>query len=102
MRNAFHNTINIQQPELALYEEKAKKQDELILDIFKERADQWLTPFQVEAIVRFKTGKNYPITSIRRSITNMTKRGDLLKSCEASKKGIYNMPNHCWTFNRVA
>jgi len=98
--NAFHNTLHLSQPELSLFEEKAIKQDDQILSIYKDREGKWYTPYEIQSILKGKTGKDIPITSCRRSISNLCKAGELLKSCKAVGMGIYGVKNHLWTFNR--
>jgi len=93
----FHNSINIQQPELELYREKAKKQNDMILELFEKRAGKWLTPFHVQSILKASTGRDIPITSVRRGISDLCKEGKLLKSVGATVKGAYNVANHVWT-----
>jgi hypothetical protein len=100
MHKHFHNTIQLTQPELDLFEEKAGNQDKQILDIFKERDGQWLTPFHIHSILKAKTGKDIPITSVRRAITYLCKSQEILKSVDATRKGAYGVKNHTWTLNR--
>lgn len=102
--NHFFNTINASQQELPLFEAKAEKQEALVLSIFQEKKGHWMTPPYVHAIVKAKTGKDVPLTSVRRAISVLTK-GDkdkgieptLIKSGLAVSKGLYGVPNHAWT-----
>jgi hypothetical protein len=93
----FHNSIGLVQPELQLFNQKAENQEEVILQIFKDRPEKWLTPFHIQSIYKVNTGVDVPITSIRRGITNLCKSGKILKSNSASGKGVYGVKNHVWT-----
>ncbi|MCH2199889.1 MAG: hypothetical protein MK081_14010 [Flavobacteriales bacterium] len=70
--------------------EQATKQDAMILDEFKKRPEQLLSPWDVTDILG-----NIPITSVRRSFNTLTKRGELCKT-EVQKKGPYGRPSYCW------
>lgn len=98
------NTTNLVNPELGLYEEKAKSLSVLITQIFKERPSEWLTPHHVLSIVKLKTGRDYTITGVRARMTTLSQgeKPILLKSAKATMKGVYNMRNHCWTLNKAA
>ena len=91
----------MQQPELAFYEAKAKNQDAKIIEIFEKLTGKWATPFHIQSMYKASTGIDIPITSVRRSISNLTKEGKLLKSSLATVKGAYNMRNHTWTISPV-
>lgn len=68
----------------------AGKQNDIVLDIF-ERYQRALSPSEVYAVFP----KRVPITSIRRSITNLTKLGFLEKT-DIMKVGIYGKREHYW------
>jgi len=89
----FHNTVNLEGEQLAKAEDSAKNQDEIILKFFEKNIG-WFTPYQVwKAIFTERP----PLTSIRRSITTLTKNGKLQKS-EATvvKDGGFGVPSHGW------
>lgn len=96
MQLSFHNSISLQEEELTAADENAKSQEEEILSIFKQFNGVGLTPFMVQDILEQK-GKSWPITSIRRAISNLSNRKLLIKSLEANAKGIYRVKNHRWT-----
>lgn len=98
MQHSFFNTIQLSAPELVAEEEKAKAQEQLVESIF-QFVDAPMTPFDVQRILLVKKGKDFPITSIRRAITVLTKKGKLNK-CNVFKKGDYGTKNHLWVINR--
>lgn len=90
--NSFHNSLPVRDVEtLEKYEEKAKNQDGLILEFFKSNPNNSFTPARVFEIFDQK----YPITSIRRAITNLTKAGKLELTGE-TRKGLYGRENNTW------
>lgn len=92
MRN-FYNTTGLKGFDLFRSQEKAKKQDDIILQILREDGEE-MTPFEVNAEAE-KQGYHYPITSIRRSITNLTKEGKLEKLL-IKRNGVYGQKNYTW------
>jgi hypothetical protein len=89
--NKFYNTIGIPQDLLIIELEKVKKQQEKVITIFKVSMMLGLTPTEVYKAL----GEQYPITSIRRSITNLTEYGTLRKT-DKMRKGMYGKMNHVW------
>lgn len=87
----FHNTIGLLPSEHREHEKKAVNQNENILAFFKQNRFADFTPSEVW----LKFGQQYPLTSIRRAITDLTKAGDLVKT-DNKRKGIYNEINHTW------
>lgn len=70
---------------------KTKKQEEIILNAFKQICE--MTPSEVWT--NYFDVDNVPITSVRRSITDLTSEGKLIKT-EVKKLGIYGKPEHIW------
>ena len=99
MQTSFFNTTSQRGSELLNSQAKATNQNEIILQIFKEYPTIKLTPFDVQYNVKRIYGKDYPITSVRRSLTTLTDKGDLIKSDKATAKGIYRVANHSWKLN---
>lgn len=92
--NTFHNTTNETTllPEIT---EKAKKRDELILEFFIKNKGTLLTP---ETVHRTIFGfQNIPLTSTRRSITNLTVAGHLIKT-DKKTPGMYGSNIHYWVY----
>jgi Fe2+ or Zn2+ uptake regulation protein len=93
MKQDYYNTNKLSGDDLKQANAQAKFQQDLILDIFKERGEA-MTPFEVQACLEAKN-KAYPITSIRRAISNLTDAGELVK-LDLMRPGVYKKPNHCW------
>ena len=92
---SFYNTIGIEGKKLKQATRKAENQESLILDFFKRRAIyNSYTPADVWQIFQDK-GFNWPITSVRRAMTNLTKK-ELLVKLKEQRKGIYGIENHTW------
>ena len=87
----FHNTIGLLPSEHRVREKKAVNQNDKILAFFKEHRFADFTP--AEVWLRF--GQQYPLTSIRRSMSDLTKAGDLIKT-ENKREGMYGDVNHTW------
>ena len=89
----FYNTTNETGDILKEYRRKAMSQDELVLEFYKQ-GGLW-SPSQVQE----KVLPNAPLTSVRRSITNLTTIGKLVKTV-VKMKGIYDRPEYCWRINK--
>jgi hypothetical protein len=76
---------------------KAKNQEDLILSYFRKYKGSCLTPFELQKRLNWF---NVPITSIRRAMTNLTRRGLLIKSVQM-RNGIYGKLNYCWELNKI-
>lgn len=96
---SFYNTIHLTGEALKKAIEKAKSQEARILIIFQERKGSLLNPYHVHMVYTNLVNDNTPITSIRRAMHGLTKKGFLLKSESASSKGDYGASNHVWTLN---
>lgn len=89
MSTSFYNTIGLNGVKLADANIQAINQEDAIYGLF-ERLKVPLTPSDVS--LRFK---QWPITSIRRAITNLTKDNRLEKMLHM-KQGMYGKPEHTW------
>ena len=69
-------------------------QEFMILAIFESYPNEGLTPFDIEDFVRDQE-VSWPITSIRRAITDLTNAGKLSKT-ETKKLGRYGKNVHTW------
>ncbi len=99
-RNRFHNTIDLEGQELEKQEAKTAKQDILILDVFCRHSSSKFTAFMVLDLLHMPEGKpKPPITSVRRAMTNLTKRGYLIKTDE-QKDGNYGVKNYLYTLKQ--
>jgi hypothetical protein len=86
---SHHNTTREHAPLLENLEAKAKLQEKVIVDLFVKY--KRLTPSEVYQLVR----QQYPLTSVRRAITNLTGAGELIKTDE-KKVGIYGRSEYVW------
>ncbi len=90
--NSFHNSLPVRDAEqLEQYEDKANKQDKKILNFFECHHHQSFTPADIHLVF----GQQFPLTSIRRAITNLTKAGKLELTGE-TRKGLYGRENNTW------
>ena len=69
-------------------------QEVMILAIFETYPNEGLTPFDIEDFVRDQE-VSWPITSIRRAITDLTNAGKLTKTND-KKLGRYGKNVHTW------
>lgn len=99
-RDQYYNTTRMEGKELAVREMKTEAQGRKILDFFRSNPGILFTPFDVQNKLNL-TG--VPITSIRRSMTNLTCCYEkyLIKT-SVKRPGIYGEPNHCWVLNKEA
>jgi predicted transcriptional regulator len=87
----YHNTKGYDGEQLTIFTVKAQNQDEKILNIFKKYKS--LSPSQAWQVYG---NDEAPLTSIRRAITNLTKRG-LLEQTVKQIEGVYGRPESVWT-----
>lgn len=95
----YHDTTDAVQ--IDEYEEKAAIQDDRVLAFMKRNADICFTAPQVWKQV--DPDAISPITSYRRSLTNLTKAGHLRhkKEKHEQRPGIYGRPNTVWYFPMI-
>lgn len=94
----FHNTIGLLPSEKIGREKIALTQGEIIMRFFEANQVQEFTPCEVWQSVGY--GKML-LTSIRRSMSDLTKAGDLIKT-NNRKAGIYGEMNYTWKYNPKA
>jgi len=70
--NNYHNTTNLSGPVLKLYQNKATKQDDLILDLFTANPQKEFTPEDAHEVL---FTARVPLTSLRRSFNTLEKEG---------------------------
>ena len=87
----FYNTINDVSSSLVT----TRTQERIILDCFKA-AKEPLSP----SMVHFLTKLKCPITSIRRAMSDLTKRGSLTKTTKYTI-GKFGKKEHLWVRGRV-
>jgi hypothetical protein len=91
---SYHDTVH--GSPLDQYESIAKKQDDIIYDFFWSFREHNFTPFEVLNRIKWPSTPP-PITSVRRSITNLEKAGKLEKLKE-TREGDHGRQNHVWRF----
>lgn len=89
---SYHNTVPISGPELKEANENASNQEYEVLELFKRL--KTATPWQIEARLN-AGGKKWPITSVRRSITNLTGQSKLRKTGQ-KKVGPFGHIENVW------
>ncbi len=113
----FHDTVPLPEEELPEAREKAKKQKGDVLSVFHEHPEKNYTPVEIWEILNSyyqgvaidhaiffnkHLGKSESIllTSVRRSISDLTKENRLIK-CQwsESKEGRYGKLNRVWRYN---
>jgi len=94
----YYNTTNLSGKDLEIAVAAAKNQDDAILTIFLNTRSEW-SPWQIHRAL-LKAGRNSPVTSARRSITNLTTSGHLIMTGE-QVIGEYGRPENVWKINCV-
>ena len=93
----FYNTTNQSGEELKSSWVETAKQDEIVLLLFARNKDMTFTPFDIQNILKNDYDKDYPITSVRRSISNLTEI-EALEKTSTKRKGKYGKSNYCWKY----
>ncbi len=91
---SFYNTINLEAKDLSLAQVNALTQEQRILRWFMRQGRT--ASFGPSAVLIRVFHNGTPLTSVRRAMTSLTKRGDLIK-CAAMIMGTYGKPEHLWT-----
>lgn len=91
-------------PEVLEREKKAGRQDAELLDFIRAHwPSDGFTPSEVHARYRGRMdllGRRAPLlTSIRRSLTNATKRGVLRHWPQERRPGPHGVPESCWSLS---
>ena len=94
----YYNTVPVDVKLLREYVEKAANQQEAILEIFELKGCA-LGPSEVWEFYRHALGKDTPLTSIRRAITNLTEVGKLEKTA-VTRIGPYGRHENLWRLNK--
>ena len=90
----FHNTLPLRSEEYAAAESAAISQQERVLAVFSNHPASEFTPFEVQILAQMQ---HCPITSVRRSISNLERDGKLIKT-GTMRMGLYGMKNNCWQY----
>ena len=87
---AYYNTTRQKGEQLKVSWKKTKSQDDKVMEYFHAHGKG--TPSEVWIYFR---DSNVPITSIRRSITNLT-NSNLLSKTDNKREGVYGRPEYVW------
>jgi hypothetical protein len=90
----YYNTLNIGGQNLLLAIENAKKQKARVMVIMQAKRRK-MTPSEVHSVYIAWFKGNPPLTSIRRSMTDLTTACKLEKTND-KVMGIYGQPEHKW------
>jgi len=94
----FYNTTRIKGARLKDAKKRAKSQDEIVLGVFVESPYSWLTSEEIhDAAFTAKT----PLTSVRRSLTHLSKLGLIDKSKSAIRDSSYGAACHSWRLSEI-
>ena len=96
---AYYNTNNETGEELQASRRKSSKQKTEVLSVFLTYPTTPLSPDDIHSFIKDNSeepeAQLWPITSIRRAISDLTKEGELFKT-EEKKMGSYGKRVHCW------
>ena len=92
MGKHYFNTTHESGAKLKSYETQAASQEDLILSHFKSSPGMMYTPSEIQTLIL----PNSPVTSVRRAMSNLTKKG-LLRKTSHKIEGPYGHPEHLWT-----
>lgn len=93
----YHNSTNLSQEELMKRVQRAGKQKDAVLLVFQTLRGQSFAASQVHRSFT-KAGKSWPITSVRRAMTDLMNEGHLLK-LDQTREGPYGDKEHKYTLN---
>jgi len=93
-----YNTTKEKGQRLQEFQAKALSQDQVIIQLFERMPDELYTPWEVRQLAFAYPWP--PITSVRRSITDMTRAG-ILQKTDVKKEVAYGRPSYCWRLNPV-
>jgi DNA replication protein DnaD len=93
-QSSYHNTTHEPTQLVIDFERKAKHQEDLVLKHWVWNRDSPSRIYQL-LIDQGLIAKNTPLTSIRRAISNLTKRG-LLRKTNVKVQGLYGRTETLW------
>lgn len=100
----FYNTNEEKGATLKESKKKAKTQDEMVLEYFKNYDNLGATPervlrhFKIMETLSESKWHNTPVTSVRRSFSNLKRKG-LIRKTDVMIKGDYGKMVHIWKLN---
>jgi len=93
---SYYNTTHLIGSDLQEAEKCSISQSKIILAQFRLHPTSEYSPSDIHTLL---FTNDTPITSIRRSITCLTKAGHLVKNYTKLKIGKYGKPEHVWSLN---
>jgi hypothetical protein len=93
----YYKTVPESEEKLQEYRNKAASQESRIASFFELNPDAAWTPWEVQSLVFF--GKT-PITSVRRSMSDLTRAGILTKTGQLKEAGYYGRRSYSWKLNK--
>jgi predicted ArsR family transcriptional regulator len=94
-----YNTTGLQGQALKDSKSRASTQEALILMLL-EAKNRPMSPSEIFDVTNAQ-GLEWPITSIRRAMTNLTISAKLIK-CERQRPGLYGRPEHLWQLSSAS
>jgi len=98
----FHDTVPLPLEQLEKGRKRAVRQKDVILKLFRAHPHTWFTPYEIQAMYQVNFGPIL-ITSVRRSITDLTKEpvgGRLIKgSRDYQVQERFKTNNNRWKYN---
>lgn len=94
----YHNTNGLDRETALLEAKKNLTQEDIIFTIFKKSTFKRLSASEVWEY--YKVGKNIPLTSIRRGMSNLQAEGYLEKTND-TRIGIYGKPEHFYRLTQT-
>ena len=91
----FYNTTNLNGADLKKSTGRAESQTEKILRFFLAHPDRAFTPAEV-----YRAMDGFLLTSVRRSMSDLTKSGDLIKT-DSQALGQFGSANYKWMLNEA-
>lgn len=88
----YYNTNSLSGETLERKKRKLNRQESEIIELFKKH--NRLSPGKIFGQGMMKG--NPPITSIRRAISDLTKKDGMLRKLDVMVPGIYEEPEHVW------
>jgi hypothetical protein len=80
-------------PEAQEGERKAQRQEDLVLEWFRAHPGARVTPSELK---RWEIAARWPLTSVRRALSNLTHAGYLVHYKAERRPGPYGANESCW------
>lgn len=92
-----YNTTHEPEKDLEGYQKQVASQDNRIANFFELYPGEIFTPWEIQSLVF--THPSPPITSVRRSMSDLTKAGILTKTQHKKEAGNYGRRSYAWILN---